>query len=98
MAGEFSIASKSRLKVALPERTYQAALLMMLVTTLLSVVGLRLWQLQIVQGYHFRNQAEENRIRLIPVPSDRGLILDRRQQYLATNRTGRLLVAACPIT
>ncbi|WP_448570834.1 penicillin-binding protein 2 [Trichothermofontia sp.] len=89
MAGEFSIASKARTTVSLPERTYQAALLMMLVTTLLSVAGFRLWQLQIVQGNTFRNQAEENRIRLIPVPADRGLIVDRQQEYLATNRLSR---------
>lgn len=89
MAGEFSIASKARPTASLPERTYQAALLMMLVTTLLSVAGFRLWQLQIVQGNEFRNQAEENRIRLIPVPADRGLILDRKQEYLATNRLSR---------
>ncbi len=89
MAGEFSIASKARTTVSLPERTYQAALLMMLVTTLLSVAGFRLWQLQIIQGNTFRNQAEENRIRLIPVPADRGLVLDRQQEYLATNRLSR---------
>lgn len=89
MAGEFSIASKSRVTVSLAKQTYQAVLLMMVVTTLLSIAGFRLWQLQIVNGDHFRNQAEENRIRLIPVPSDRGLILDRKQRYLATNRLSR---------
>ncbi|GAB4328509.1 MAG: penicillin-binding protein 2 [Leptolyngbyaceae cyanobacterium] len=46
-------------------------------------------QLQILQGQYNRQRAEQNRIALIPIPSDRGNILDRNGKLLAANRLSR---------
>jgi len=53
---------------------------------LLGALGGRLFQLQILEGAHNRQLAENNRIRLIPKPPERGRIYDRRSRLLATNR------------
>src|SRR3990172_12631374 len=45
----------------------------------------RLFNLQIVQGPQWSAQAEENRIREINTPAQRGLILDRNNYVLAQN-------------
>jgi len=52
-----------------------------------AVVLLRLMDLQVVRGAHFRQLAESNRLRVIPDAGPRGLILDRRGRVLAGNRT-----------
>jgi penicillin-binding protein 2 len=62
---------------------------MLLVTTVMSCVVLRLAYLQIIQGSHNRELAEQNRIRLIPLPSERGNILDRHGKLLASSRLSR---------
>lgn len=46
----------------------------------------RLWYLQIAQGAAFLAQAERNRVRRVPLPAPRGLILDRHGDVLATSR------------
>jgi penicillin-binding protein 2 len=51
----------------------------------LLLVG-RLWSLQALQGAHFRELSEQNRIRDLVVPAPRGAIFDRRGQPLVTNR------------
>ncbi|UFP92920.1 penicillin-binding protein 2 [Gloeobacter morelensis] len=53
---------------------------------LLGGVGLRLTYLQVIQGSHHRELAENNRIRLLPIRPPRGRILDRYGRVLATNR------------
>lgn len=45
----------------------------------------RLFSLQIVQGPQWTEQAEENRIREINTPAQRGIILDRNEYILARN-------------
>ena len=49
----------------------------------------RLAQLQLVQGEYNRQRAEHNRIRLFPVASNRGQLLDRNGKILAANRVSR---------
>ena len=44
-----------------------------------------LFDLQIIQGSSFRAQAEENRIRHISIPTQRGMIYDRNGMLLARN-------------
>ena len=44
-----------------------------------------LFDLQIIQGAGFRAQAEENRIRNISIPTERGMIYDRNGVLLARN-------------
>jgi penicillin-binding protein 2 len=62
---------------------------MFITTSLLSVCAFRLAQLQIIQGRHHRQLADQNRIRLIPIVADRGNILDRNGKVLAANRLTR---------
>ncbi|OCR02425.1 penicillin-binding protein 2 [Oscillatoriales cyanobacterium USR001] len=70
-------------------RLYRAILLMLIVTGLLGMPVFRLAQLQIVQGEYNRQRAENNRIRLFPVASTRGQILDRNGKTLAASRLSR---------
>lgn len=90
MASGLSFSSKSRLvNLTLTQRSQRAIILMLVSTLLAGVCGLRLGQLQILQGQYNRQRAEQNRIALIPIPSDRGNILDRKGKLLAANRLSR---------
>ena len=51
-----------------------------------SLLGFRLWMLQIVEGPHYSDVAKGNRIRLIHKPALRGMIYDRNGEILAENR------------
>jgi penicillin-binding protein 2 len=53
---------------------------------LLLVLGVRLWQIQIVQGEYFLRLAEENRLRVTSVAAPRGVIKDRKGRPLTLNR------------
>ncbi|HEY9621885.1 MAG TPA: penicillin-binding protein 2 [Crinalium sp.] len=66
--------------------SWRAVFLMLLITTAMGAHLFRLTQLQIVEGARNRERAEENRIRLIPIPADRGNIVDRKGRLLAANR------------
>lgn len=65
-----------------------------------SVLGLRLWYLQIVRGPYFANQAEKNRLYLQRLKAARGIIYGRDERViLADNRAACDLVlvpAECP--
>lgn len=68
-------------------RKYQSLVVMFLITlTLLGGIGSRLAYLQLVQGDRNRELADNNRIRLVPRPPERGRILDRQGRVLAGNR------------
>jgi penicillin-binding protein 2 len=67
----------------------RAAFLMLLVTIVMGGFIYRLVQLQLIQGAHNRQLAEANRVRLLPIPSDRGVIADRNGKMLAANRLSR---------
>src|SRR5262245_30624052 len=51
-----------------------------------SVVLLRLWYLQVIEGERFATLSENNRIRTIPQRDVRGKILDRSGKVLVDNR------------
>src|SRR6476659_10234042 len=53
---------------------------------LLSVLGARLYYLQIVKGDYYSERAENQRVRLIPIPAPRGAILDRNGKILVDSR------------
>lgn len=99
MAGEFSSKSqfgffdKATMQNAVLRRSrlYRGILLMMVITALAGLLSFRLAQLQLVQGEYHRQRAENNRIRLIPVASNRGQLLDRNGKVLAANRVSRSL-------
>jgi cell division protein FtsI/penicillin-binding protein 2 len=55
------------------------------VPVVLAVFVARLFQLQIVEGQSFRDQAYENRIRTISIPSPRGVVYDRNGVLLVRN-------------
>lgn len=46
----------------------------------------RLWYLQIVKGHEYSAWADGNRIRVIPLPSPRGMMFDRNGHIVAGNR------------
>lgn len=72
---------------------HRAVLLILITTGLMGLHVYRLVQLQLLQGQQNRLRAEENRIRLVPLPSNRGEILDRHNQPLATNKMTRAVYA-----
>jgi penicillin-binding protein 2 len=61
-------------------------LIQVLVLVLLSVLCVRLYLLQIVNGAHYAEVAENQRIRLLPIPAPRGAILDRNGTQLVDSR------------
>lgn len=54
---------------------------------LLSILGTRLWYLQIYKYDYYKQRSEENRLRIIPISPNRGLIFDRNGKVLVDNRT-----------
>src|SRR5262249_4439680 len=46
----------------------------------------RLYVLQLVQGASYRDQADNNRFRVVAIPASRGVIYDRNRVVLARNR------------
>src|SRR5918911_2151107 len=57
-----------------------------LVLALLTVLGVRLYYLQIANGAYYAERAENQRIRLLPIPAQRGTIFDRNGKVLVDSR------------
>jgi penicillin-binding protein 2 len=57
-----------------------------LVLVLLGLLGVRLYLLQIINGAHYAEVAENQRIRLLPIPAPRGVIFDRNGHLLVDSR------------
>lgn len=55
------------------------------VAGLLLLVGLRLFWLQVVEHEHYAGLSQGNRVRIEPLPPDRGLMLDREGRVIAEN-------------
>ena len=53
---------------------------------LLALLGGRLYYLQIVKGSYYSERAENQRVRLIPIPAPRGAIFDRKGDLLVDSR------------
>ena len=53
---------------------------------LLAILGVRLYYLQLVRGAHYAEIAQNQRIRLLPIPAPRGVIFDREGRPLVTSR------------
>jgi len=56
------------------------------ILVLLGVLCLRLYKLQIIDGKHYADVAENQRIRLLPIPAPRGMIFDRNGKVLVDSR------------
>ena len=80
--GRFRVKSKL-------SRGNRASILLGVATVSLSLIMVRLVQLQVVQGQYHHDRAQYNRIRPIPIVSDRGKIVDRSGQVLAANQITR---------
>ncbi|MEV6867153.1 penicillin-binding protein 2 [Streptosporangium subroseum] len=66
--------------------------LQVLVVSMLALLSVRLWQVQVVRGAEFVTAATETRTRDVVVPAVRGQILDSAGRPLVRNRT-RLVVS-----
>jgi penicillin-binding protein 2 len=53
---------------------------------LFALLGVRLYYLQIVKGEQYRDRAENQRIRLLPIPAPRGAIVDRNGKVMVDSR------------
>jgi penicillin-binding protein 2 len=53
---------------------------------LLALLGARLYYLQITKGAYYAERAENQRVRLIPIPAPRGAIFDRNGKILVDSR------------
>jgi len=53
---------------------------------LLTILGARLYYLQIVKGDYYSDRAESQRVRLIPIPAPRGAIFARNGRLLVDSR------------
>src|SRR5262245_44680170 len=69
-----------------PELQLRLALAVGVVFLAFTLVGARLWYLQVVQGDEMRSLSENNRIRLVRVPAARGVVYDRHGELLIDNR------------
>ena len=64
----------------------RVAAIQVLAFILLAVLGARLYYLQIVKGDYYSEKAENQRVRLIPIPAPRGVIFDRKGKILVDSR------------
>ena len=63
----------------------RVALLGMLILAIFAVYGLRLWNLQFVQGETYRARADQQRLRIVDIFAPRGLVYDRNGAPLVHN-------------
>jgi penicillin-binding protein 2 len=57
-----------------------------LILVVISVLAVRLYLLQIIDGHRYAEVAENQRIRLLPIPAPRGFIFDRDGNVLVNSR------------
>jgi penicillin-binding protein 2 len=70
-------------------RFHKGVILLLLIGVFFGGLGIKLAQLQLIQGENNRMRAENNRLRLIPVAAKRGQILDRKGDLLAGSQLSR---------
>ncbi len=68
----------------------------MVIAVLFASLAARLYDLQITNGAHYRELAEQNRVVRLPVAAERGIILDRNGRALVTNAPG-FAVSVLPV-
>lgn len=69
-----------------PELVSRIAATIGLVLVAFTLILARLWFLQVVKGAELRTLSDHNRIRLVRVPSARGVVYDRHGEILVDNR------------
>ena len=65
---------------------YRISAIQVFAFILLAILGVRLYYLQVVKGDYYSDRAENQRIRLIPIPAPRGAIFDRNGKLLVDSR------------
>ncbi len=75
-----------------PSTAMRIAVLGGIVLTLLGLLLIRLWFLQVISGEQYAEAAEGNRLRTVVTDAPRGKVLDRNGELLVGNRTGTDLV------
>lgn len=75
------------MKSPVSKETIRAGLFMTFGLVLFAILAVRLFQLQIVSGAEFREKSNNNRIRLIEIAPQRGVMRDRHGRLLLTNRS-----------
>ena len=71
-----------------PSIGLRLALIVAVAIMLFSVLGFRLWFLQILSGDHYMALADNNRLRTVSIEAPRGVIYDRNGKPLVENRAG----------
>ncbi|HKP45792.1 MAG TPA: hypothetical protein VJT50_04270, partial [Pyrinomonadaceae bacterium] len=61
-------------------------LIQIVVVLVLMLLGVRLYYVQLVRGQYYGEIAQNQRIRLLPIPAPRGVIFDRDGQPLVDSR------------
>ncbi len=83
------------------KENYRLKILQLIVVMIIVVLLSRLAYLEIAQGAEFRREADNNRIRVMPITAPRGLFYDRNGVPLVSNQPGftvALMPVAGPIT
>ena len=75
-----------------PSTAMRIALLGGIALTLLGLLLIRLWFLQVISGEQYAEAAEGNRLRTVVLDAPRGKVLDRNGELLVGVRTGTNLV------
>ena len=75
-----------------PSTAMRIAVLGGIALTLLGLLLIRLWFLQVISGEQYAAAAEGNRLRTVDTEAPRGKVLDRNGELLVGNRTGTDLV------
>jgi penicillin-binding protein 2 len=79
----------ARVRIYEDLRTVQRRVGVVQALVALALAGLLVyfWHLQVIRGKYFRDLAENNRIRALPIPAPRGPLFDRKGRILAENRS-----------
>lgn len=67
-------------------RPFRKKVILTVLGSLLVALVIRLFFLQIVFHSYYHRMADENRLRLVPIPAPRGAIYDRHRRKIVTNR------------
>ncbi len=77
---------------------FRIGTIQIVVYILLAILGVRIYYLQVVKGEYYSERAENQRIRLIPIPAPRGAIFDRNGKILVDSRpTFNVVLSSEPI-